>query len=315
MSVNKQERHKMTDTKPLWDTVEKTDPKYTKTFTRGGGFSGTAINATWLAKRASETFGPMGQGWGVNIIEEKIIEGAPWISEKQVIGHDKIHQLRICLWYNHNGKRGEVYHFGQTTFVGRNSKGVYTDEEAPKKSLTDATTKALSMLGFAADVHMGLFDDNKYVNDRKAEEAAKEAPTKEDYKKQRDFINQINACKDTEALVAWLDGVQLDIDALPPAEAQMVMDQYENRLAQIASGVTVKQTYKFGDVKEMNAWMLEARSRIDACDTFEELQAWQASAQPQFVALDTKRRASMQAVIDQRVQYINEISKNLMAGG
>ena len=44
--------------------------------------------------------------------------------------------------------QGEVTHFGQTTFVGANKHGLFTDEEAPKKSLTDATNKALSMLGF-----------------------------------------------------------------------------------------------------------------------------------------------------------------------
>ena len=42
--------------------------------------------------------------------------------------------------------------------------GPFTDEEAPKKSLTDALSKAMSWLGFAADIHLGRWDDNKYVN-------------------------------------------------------------------------------------------------------------------------------------------------------
>ena len=33
-----------------------------------------------------------------------------------------------------------------------------------KKVATDALTKGLSKLGFNADVFMGMFDDNKYVN-------------------------------------------------------------------------------------------------------------------------------------------------------
>jgi hypothetical protein len=53
-------------------------------------------------------------------------------------------------------------HFGQTTFVGSNKYGPFTDEEAPKKSLTDATTKALSMLGFGGDIFTGLYDDEDY---------------------------------------------------------------------------------------------------------------------------------------------------------
>lgn len=159
----------------LWEQVQTPDPKYTKTFTRGGGFSGTAINATWLVKRATEIWGPMGRDWGVTICDERILEGAPFSLGDGYVAHEKIHTIRIDLWYPAgDGSRGVVTQFGQTTFVGRNKHGCFTDEEAPKKSLTDAMTKALSLLGFAADVHMGLFDDNKYVNTAKEKYAAEE---------------------------------------------------------------------------------------------------------------------------------------------
>lgn len=151
----------------LWDRVQTTDPKYTKTFTRAGGFSGTAINAVYQAKRATDVFGPMGIGWGIEIVNEELLQGAPLLHNDAVVGHELIHKVQIKLWYILDGNRGEVTHFGQTTFVGKNKYGFYTDEEAPKKSLTDAMLKALSLLGFSADVHLGLFDDNKYVNDLK----------------------------------------------------------------------------------------------------------------------------------------------------
>lgn len=144
----------------LWDSVEKTDPAHTKNFNRGGGFSGTSINATYLAKKATEQFGPMGSGWGVDVVNEDFIEG-------HIINQDTgekviIHRLQISLWYELDGKRGTVTHMGQTTFVGKNKNGLFTDEEAPKKSLTDATTKALSMLGFGGDIFMGMYDDQEY---------------------------------------------------------------------------------------------------------------------------------------------------------
>ncbi|MFK8333452.1 hypothetical protein M2D63_026040, partial [Pseudomonas sp. BJa5] len=41
-----------------------------------------------------------------------------------------------------------------------------TDGEAPKKSLTDAINNSLSMLGFRADVFLGIFDDRDYVQQR-----------------------------------------------------------------------------------------------------------------------------------------------------
>lgn len=148
----------------IWDQVQETDPNYTKGFKRSGGFKGTSTNATFLARRATEIFGPMGIGWGLDIIDEKYVEGG------ELAGADArtvIHVVRARLWYILPGtdERGEITQFGQTTFVGSNQYGIYTDEEAPKKSLTDAMVKCLSLLGFAADIFLGLYDDNKYVTD------------------------------------------------------------------------------------------------------------------------------------------------------
>jgi hypothetical protein len=152
----------MSDNLKLWQSVEKTDPKYTKAFSKAGGFSGTAINATYLIRKATELWGPMGGTWGPEVVDDRYVAGGDGVI---------IHVLRINLRHPH----GSVPSYGQTTFVGKNKNGVFTDEEAPKKSLTDATTKALSMLGFSADVFLGLYDDNKYVNDRKQEFALKGA--------------------------------------------------------------------------------------------------------------------------------------------
>lgn len=166
----------------LWKQVEKTDPKYTKSFSRAGGFSGTAINATYLIRRATELWGPMGGDWGHEVADEKYVPGH---------GDTVIHVLRIKFRHPH----GIVEAYGQTTFVGTNKNGPFTDEEAPKKSLTDAITKALSMLGFAADVHLGLFDDNKYVNDRKAELASVKPVSQDEWEKltdeRRDYLSSI----------------------------------------------------------------------------------------------------------------------------
>jgi hypothetical protein len=161
----------------LWESVQATDPDYTKSFSRSGGFRGTAINHTYQQKRATQAFGPKGLGWGSRILDEKYAEGAPIVHPQHgVIGREVIHVLRIELWYVREGQRGSVEAFGQTQFVGSNKHGVYTDEEAPKKSLTDAESKALASLGFSADVHLGLFDDSKYVNDLSARVAEAERP-------------------------------------------------------------------------------------------------------------------------------------------
>jgi hypothetical protein len=147
----------------LWHRVQTTDPKHTKSFKRKGGFSGTAIKPFWLIYRATEEFGKIGVGWGFSELENKVLEGI-WFSKVQV-------------WYMHDGKPATIEQWGATEFLQKRQEGsVFVDEEAAKKSVTDAVTKCLSYLGFAADVHMGLFDDSKYVEHAAREYADATAP-------------------------------------------------------------------------------------------------------------------------------------------
>lgn len=149
----------------LWEKVEKTDPKHVKAIT-GKSYQGTSPKPHYLIHKATETFGPIGMGWGFQIVSERIEEGA---------GGEKMHFAHVRVWYewpNRNGEyvRGEVEHVGGTQFSGIRSSGKpFTDEDAPKKSVTDALVKALSMIGFAGDIFMGRYDDSKYVNEVKQE--------------------------------------------------------------------------------------------------------------------------------------------------
>ena len=213
----KQPTEKSSNHMSLWDSVQETNPKYTKTFKRAGGFSGTAVNATYVARRLTEAFGPAGIGWGVTIHEERILEGAPIRTQDgQVIAQTMIHVLRCGLWYELNGKKGEVQQFGQTTFVGQNKYGAFTDEEAPKKSLTDAMTKCASLLGVAADIHLGLYDDNKYVSDLLSKNNPPEGKKEpvwggplgksEMTKAVRAFDVDLRACSDAAELIGLLEG-------------------------------------------------------------------------------------------------------------
>lgn len=192
----------------LWESVQATDPDYTKSFSRSGGFRGTAINHTYQSKRATQAFGPKGLGWGSRILDERYAEGAPILHKDNVIGREVIHVLRIELWYVREGQRGSIEAFGQTQFVGSNKHGVYTDEEAPKKSLTDAESKGLAALGFSADVHLGLFDDSKYVNDlsqRVAEAEKPKGPSLADLVAKVDAASSLDELKAAVAQAAALN--------------------------------------------------------------------------------------------------------------
>ncbi|MGP3068512.1 hypothetical protein [Serratia nevei] len=176
----------------IWNRVYKTDAKFTKAFSNNGG--GTSINGTYMVMQATKVFGPQGINWGVEIIEERFDNGAPIMRPvKQQDGSfiqeiipngaggylcEVNHTVKIRLWYKHNGKTGEVIAYGCTPYIYKSKNGPLSDGEAPKKSLTDATKKALSQLGFSADVFLGLYDDLTYRQENDAEFALKNASEK-----------------------------------------------------------------------------------------------------------------------------------------
>ena len=140
----------------LWKSVETTDPKFTKKVNQRGGF--TAIGAQYQLRTATETFGPFGWGWGVK--DERI--------EKWEDAGIAVYQA--TLWYvPAEFKKGipvikeEPSEFPIHSSIKYHSNG-RVDDDFMKKVATDALTKGLSKLGFNADVFMGKFDDNKYVN-------------------------------------------------------------------------------------------------------------------------------------------------------
>lgn len=161
----------MTDTMRIWDAVSKTDPRNTKKVNQRGGF--TSICAQSQVMAATRQFGPIGEGWGYDA-------DAP-------IFHEGLVFVRVTLWHGDRANR-----FGPITGGAewRDSKG-RLDSDAPKKATTDALTKLLSQLGFNADVFLGLFDDNKYVELRMQEVEREESPLVTDA--QRETIEQLAA--------------------------------------------------------------------------------------------------------------------------
>ncbi|EBM4189518.1 TPA: hypothetical protein ACTPQP_003665 [Salmonella enterica] len=177
------------DNLELWKNVFKTDERFTTAFSVNGG--GTSINGTYMTMIATREFGPKGIGWGVDILEERFDNVAPitrtvkgtdgnntWELIPDGVGGvltEKHHVIKIRLWYIRNSVRGEEISFGCTPYIYGSKYGPICDGEATKKSLTDATKKALSALGFCADIFMGLYDNPEYRQKNKAEFALKNA--------------------------------------------------------------------------------------------------------------------------------------------
>lgn len=160
----------------LWESVKTTDKAFTKT-QKLEGRDVTSINGMYVVQRATETFGPIGKGWGYEILVDRFDQGAPIRDKKtgEVIAHEQMHTILLKLWYVHGGKRNNVTQYGHTPFVREGSWGPYTDFDAPKKSLTDAIKKCLSLLGFCADVHLGMFEDEIYLQGLELKKRLEEA--------------------------------------------------------------------------------------------------------------------------------------------
>jgi hypothetical protein len=163
---------KALDNMKIWDALGKTDPAHTKQFTRAGGFRGTAIKPMWANLRMTEFFGPCGIGWGQEKPEFTTVEAAGEI----------LVYCTVCLWYlESDAMTNRVYGVGGDKVLSqifmkdeRGQKipnptlGGYktypqTDDEAFKKAYTDALSNAMKFIGVGADVHLGQFEDNKYV--------------------------------------------------------------------------------------------------------------------------------------------------------
>lgn len=224
----------------LWERVRTPDAAHLKPFDNGK-FKGTAIRPAFLARSATEQFGPVGIGWGFDVVDERYVEAGPVL----------LHVVRVRLWYLLDGKRGEVVQYGQTVLVSKNG---HVDDEAPKKSLTDAVGKCLSLLGFAADVHMGLWDGDKYT----AEAPRHKPRTDEPKKKQstaelmRRFIDRADKCDSDDDLNTLLQRSSDDRAGLKLEHNQMLAEYAAHRSMQIR-GIVPDDPVILDAVAKLNA--------------------------------------------------------------
>jgi hypothetical protein len=180
----------------LWDRLGKTDPTHTKPFKRSGGFSGTSIKPIYSYRRMTEEFGPCGEGWGINEPTFQVVTG----SEGEVLVY-----CTVSIW--HGTKDKTVFGVGGDKVVVKQSSGLRGDDEAFKKAFTDGVTNALKLIGVGADVHMGMFDDDKYVNTLKQEIAAADKPAPVTLIERNGFMVEcretIAGFNDADLLLTW----------------------------------------------------------------------------------------------------------------
>lgn len=178
----------------IWDDLKRVPPEQLKGFKRGGGFSGTAIKPMWTIHRMTEVFGPCGTGWGMN---------EPVFTVTQA-GAETLVFCTVAVWFKETDTRSApVYGVGGDKVVAIRSSGPFIDDEAFKKAYTDALTNALKHIGAGADVHMGLWDGNKYVDAAEPAELAKpasKAPSRDGYTR---LEQSMRANRTADDLIRW----------------------------------------------------------------------------------------------------------------
>lgn len=220
----------------FWDSVSKTDEAYTKSSNQNGHNS-TSINGHYMIKKATEAFGICGIGWGYDIVEERFDDGEEVYKKNEnggfdVVGNNVNHTIKLRLWFELDGKRGELFDFGHTPYKywsQRNSKWI-CDSEVSKKSLTDAIKRCLSKIGVCADVFLGEWDNSAYRQEA-GQELAREREIKAIETQERrieaqkqafiDLCEEVQNLKSQEELAqSWLIiDRKIKAEALTPEQA------------------------------------------------------------------------------------------------
>ena len=131
----------------LWHKVEKTNPKYTKQANVGGNKI-TSIAPQYQIMNVTEQFGSYGKTWGFKNID----------LDYTLVPEYNLIVFKAIFFY----PDGEFPTINSIKMFMDNAK-TKIDDNFAKKLETDTLTKAISKLGFNADIFMGKFDDTRYL--------------------------------------------------------------------------------------------------------------------------------------------------------
>ena len=161
----------MKETMKLWEAVCTTDPNMTKEANVKGNQL-TSIKPQYQIMLATEQFGSYGSTWGFKSINIDYT-----LMEKGLV------TFKGTFYY----PKGE-FEIINSISIWRDNAQTKIDDLFAKKIETDTLTKALSKLGFNADIFMGQFDDDRYVVQAHAEAQLKKV------RSEGEIVEQVLEC-------------------------------------------------------------------------------------------------------------------------
>lgn len=116
----------------------------------------TDINPQWRYRAMTEQFGLCGVGWKY-CIDERWTENG---DNDQVMAF-----VKVSLYIKVGGEWSDaIPGTGGSMLVTKETKGLYSSDEAYKMATTDALSVAMKMIGVASQIYEGNYDGSKYVN-------------------------------------------------------------------------------------------------------------------------------------------------------
>ena len=154
----------------FWLSVEKTDLDFAKKVNQRGGY--TSIAPQHQLKNATEKLGPYGKGFGLSESDFNM----------SIYEIDGVVLHKAVFFYVLDGERIEFPISNAIQAARVSPKGKFVDVDFAKKVETNTVSKALSKIGFNADVFMGMFEDDNYLHDLNNEQVLEKAANKDEEK-------------------------------------------------------------------------------------------------------------------------------------
>lgn len=201
-----------TENLKLWKSVEKTPPDMTKEVAFGKRRF-TAVDPQWQMRVATALWGPYGYRWGLRNMRYDMVQVHEHDDKGGYFASAVI--LQADFFYPLGDK--------EVSFPVLNEDYFKAGDDTLKKLVTNTRSKALSWLGFSADVFMGKFDDKNYVKDLKVK-----------FGEQDEFVNKIKS-------------------AVLTATDLQTLSQHSRRLDEIIADTTLDDEIVAKELKELIA--------------------------------------------------------------
>lgn len=133
----------------LWTRVSKRTAPATQSQASSAA-ENIAVAVQHLSYMASAEFGPIGVGWGYDIEEDALREGAPILAAGSLVGRELLLSATLRFWYRREGHEHPVKLTARahSILVTATPGGCSTDPDAPARTELKALASCLQKIGF-----------------------------------------------------------------------------------------------------------------------------------------------------------------------